>query len=242
MSVSRPQPGTILPGGLAAFPIDYDGCIILGCPAGILQYRQREASRLLPAVLCLPSWSALPLIRQFISARVGYLARISELETNISAFLDFDPKIDAAIHFIAGVTAREATASFWLLPTIRSLPLSLFGLGVPSFAASPLSTPPSFQSSPRSPLSFPRLTSPAFSTSATKPTATTLLRIAPRLSVTEFRTSRSFTQNSGSIRADCGFITSTDRRYIDMTASNPAAPNLCATLLTASIIKVTLSR
>jgi hypothetical protein len=161
VSVSRPQPGTILPGGLAAFPIDYDGCIILGCPAGILEYRQREASRLLPAVLCLPNWSALPLIRQFISARVGYLARISELETNIfeletniSAFLDFDPKIDAAIHFIAGVTAREATASFWLLPTIRSLPLSLFGLGVPRFAASPLSTPPFYQSSSRCPLSF----------------------------------------------------------------------------------------
>jgi len=134
-------PGTILPPtGLTAFPTVYDGCIILGCPAGTLEYRQQEASaitvkasRPLPAVLRLPSWSALPLIRQCVSARVGYLARVSELATNLPAFLDFDSKIDAAILSIAGVTPREAVSSFWL-PTIRSLPLSLFGLGIPRFA------------------------------------------------------------------------------------------------------------
>jgi hypothetical protein len=81
------------------------------------------------------SWSALPLIRQCVSARIGYLARVSELATNLPAFLDFDSKIDAAILSIAGVTPREAISSFWL-PTIRSLPLSLFGLGIPRFSYS----------------------------------------------------------------------------------------------------------
>ena len=82
-----------------------------------------------------PSWSALPLIRQCVSARVGYLARVSKLATNLPAFLNFDSKIDAAILSIAGVTPREAVSSFWLrIPTIRSLPLSLFGLGILRFA------------------------------------------------------------------------------------------------------------
>jgi hypothetical protein len=114
-------------------------CIILGCPTGFLEYCQQEASaitvkasRPLPAVLRLPSWSALPLIRQCVSARVGYLARVSELATNLPAFLDFDSKIDAAILSIAGVTPREAASSYWV-PT-RLLPLSLFGLGIPRFA------------------------------------------------------------------------------------------------------------
>ncbi len=119
-------PGTILPpAGLTACPIDYDGCIILGCPAGTLEYRQRmasasttKASRPLPAVIIrLPSWSALPLIRQCTSARVGYLARVSELEANLSAFLAFDSTIDAAILSVAGVTPWEMALSFWL-PTI----------------------------------------------------------------------------------------------------------------------------
>ena len=39
----------------------------------------------------------------------------------------------------------------------------------------------------------------------------------------EFRTSRAFARNSGQARADCGFITTTNRRYIDITCSNPAA-------------------
>ena len=50
--------------------------------------------------------------------------------------------------------------------------------------------------------------------------ATLGLQIGPRQSVSDFRTSRAFTRNSGSTRADCGFITSTNRRYIDMTVSN----------------------
>ena len=107
-------PGTILPpGGLTAFPIEHDGCIILGCPTGTPAYRQQaafaittKASRPLPAVLRLPSWTALPLIRQCISARVGYLARVSELDANLPAFLEFDAKIDAAIASIAGITPR----------------------------------------------------------------------------------------------------------------------------------------
>jgi len=82
-------------------------------------------------VIRLPSWSALPLIRQSISARVGYLARVSELEAYLPAFLAFDCKIDAAILSVAGVTPREMASSFWL-PTIRSLPLSFFGLGIPA--------------------------------------------------------------------------------------------------------------
>ena len=50
-------------------------------------------------------------------------------------------------------------------------------------------------------------------------------RIGPRQSVIEFRTSRAYARNSGQTRADTGFITSTNRRYIDMTVSNPAAPS-----------------
>jgi hypothetical protein len=42
--------------------------------------------------------------------------------------------------------------------------------------------------------------------------------------VQDFRTSRAFARNSGQARADCGFITTTNRRYIDITCSNPAAP------------------
>jgi hypothetical protein len=50
---------------------------------------------------------------------------VSVLEANLSAFLAFKSTIDAAaIHSIAGVMPREATASFWL-PTIRLLPLTL---------------------------------------------------------------------------------------------------------------------
>ncbi len=52
----------------------------------------------------------------------------------------------------------------------------------------------------------------------------TTLQIGPRQSVSDFRTSRAFARNSGLTRADCGFITSTNRRYIDMTVSNPTAP------------------
>ena len=102
-------------------------------PSNIANRRPPPSPSKPPAVLRLPSWSALPLIRQCVSARVGYLARVSELATNLPAFLDFDSKIDAAILSIAGVTPREAVSSFWL-PTIRSLPLSLFGLGIPRFA------------------------------------------------------------------------------------------------------------
>ena len=65
----------------------------MGRPAGTLEYRQRttfaittKTSRPLPAVIRLPRWSALPLIRQCISARVGYLARVSELEAYLPAF------------------------------------------------------------------------------------------------------------------------------------------------------------
>ena len=50
------------------------------------------------------------------------------------------------------------------------------------------------------------------------------IRTAPRQSVQDFRTSRAFARNSGQARADCGFITTTNRRYIDITCSNPAAP------------------
>jgi hypothetical protein len=50
-------------------------------------------------------------------------------------------------------------------------------------------------------------------------------RTGPRQSVTVFRTSRAYARNSGQTRADTGFITSTNRRYIDMTVSNPAAPS-----------------
>ena len=139
MSVSHFIGIILPPGGLTAFPIDYNGCIILSYPAKTLEYRQREAfaittkaSRPLLAVLRLPSWSALPVIPQCISGRVGYLARVSELAAN-PAFLDFDSKIDAAILSIAGVTPRKAVSSF-LLPTIRWLLLSLFGLGIPRFA------------------------------------------------------------------------------------------------------------
>ena len=52
----------------------------------------------------------------------------------------------------------------------------------------------------------------------------TTLQIDPRQSVSDFRTSRAFARNSELTRADCGFITSINRRYIDMTVSNPAAP------------------
>jgi hypothetical protein len=41
--------------------------------------------------------------------------------------------------------------------------------------------------------------------------------------VQDFRTSRAFASNSGQARADCGSITTTNRRYIDITCSNPAA-------------------
>ena len=40
----------------------------------------------------------------------------------------------------------------------------------------------------------------------------------------DFRTSPAFARNSGQARADCEFITTTNRRYIDLTCSNPAAP------------------
>jgi hypothetical protein len=46
---------------------------------------------------------------------------------------------------------------------------------------------------------------------------------APRQSVQDFRTSHAFVRNSGQARADCGFITTTNRRYIDITCNNPAA-------------------
>jgi hypothetical protein len=74
-------------------------------------------------VIRLPSWSALPVIRQCISARVGYLARVSELEAYLPAFLAFDFKIDAAILSVAGVTPREIAFSFWL-PTIQLPPVA----------------------------------------------------------------------------------------------------------------------
>ena len=47
----------------------------------------------------------------------------------------------------------------------------------------------------------------------------TFIWTTPRQTVQDFRTSRAFARNSGQARADCGFITTTNRRYI----SNPAA-------------------
>jgi hypothetical protein len=41
--------------------------------------------------------------------------------------------------------------------------------------------------------------------------------------VQDFHTSRAFARNSGQARADCGFITTTNWRYIDIICSNPAA-------------------
>jgi hypothetical protein len=75
---------------------------------------------------------------------------------------------------------------------------------------------------PKEPLVLP----PADNTSVTVlcDEARATLQIGPRQSVSDFRTSRVFARNSGSTRADCGFITSTNRLYIDMTVSNPAAP------------------
>ena len=46
--------------------------------------------------------------------------------------------------------------------------------------------------------------------------AHTSIRTAPQQSVQDFRTSRAFARNSGQARADCGFITITNRRYIDI--------------------------
>jgi hypothetical protein len=81
----------------------------------------------------LPSWSTLPLLRHFISARVGFLARVSELGIHLPTFLDFDAKIDAAITSLVGISPREAASYHWI-PILRSLLLSLNGLGIPRFA------------------------------------------------------------------------------------------------------------
>jgi hypothetical protein len=51
----------------------------------------------------------------------------------------------------------------------------------------------------------------------------TSIRTALRQSVQDYRTSRAFARNSGQTRADCGLITTTNRRYIDITYSNLAA-------------------
>ena len=74
MLVCRPPPPKpfFLPGGSPPSPLITTAAFVinLGCPAGTLEYLQREAttkaSRPLPAVHCLPSWSALPLIRSSI--------------------------------------------------------------------------------------------------------------------------------------------------------------------------------
>ena len=62
----------------------------------------KKASRSLPAVK--KASTALALTRNCVSARIGYLARVSELADNIDAFTIFDDRIDAAIQNIAGVT------------------------------------------------------------------------------------------------------------------------------------------
>ena len=63
-----------------------------------------KASRSLPVVTTLHDSTALALTRNCVSARIGYLARVSELADNVDAFSTFDDRIDAAIRSIAGVT------------------------------------------------------------------------------------------------------------------------------------------
>ena len=135
-------PGTILPtNGLLSFPVERTGCIILGCPVGIPSYRRasamtiviNKASRSLPAITTLHASTALALTRNCVSARIGYLARVSELADNVDAFSTFDDRIDVAIRSIVGVTDDEYSINGYGR-VLRSLPSGLGGLGILRFA------------------------------------------------------------------------------------------------------------
>lgn len=134
-------PGTILPPeGLRGFPSEHDGCIILGCPVGTPSYRKQaahsivhKACRSLPAVGTLHPWTSLALIRNCISARVGYIARVSELADNLNAFRQFDTLIDSAVQRAGSISEDEFSESGYGR-VLRSLPTSLNGLGIPRYA------------------------------------------------------------------------------------------------------------
>jgi hypothetical protein len=134
-------PKTVCPaGGLTSFVVESNGSLILGCPVGTSAYRQhhadrlvRDAGRSLPALSHLSSWSAISLLRQCISPRVAYLARVSELHDNLSAFQIFDEMIDTTIQAVGGISRSEFLHGGYAR-VLRSLPLALNGLGIPRFA------------------------------------------------------------------------------------------------------------
>ena len=114
----------------------------LRCPVGIPPSFWRDAamtivykaSRFLPAITTLQGSPALALTRNCVSARIGFLARVSELTDNIDAFSTFDDRIDASIRSIAGVTDDDEYSRNGYARVLRSLPLGLGGLGIPCFA------------------------------------------------------------------------------------------------------------
>jgi hypothetical protein len=97
-------------------------------------------------------------------------------------------------------------ATIDLLNSVASSHTSILSV----FPKEPLVLPPTDDTS------FPSLRDDAAAHNAS-------IRTAPRQSVVQdFRTSRAFARNSGQARADCGFITTTNRRHIEITCSNPA--------------------
>jgi hypothetical protein len=124
------------------FRIENDGMVLLGNPTGSNNYRQNEirkivqkAGKSIPALSNLLAWSRWNLLRHCITAKLGYIARVSEFELGVDSFRNFDRKVDDAVLKMAKVGGGEDDEDTKnLVKSIGSLPLALGGLGIPRLA------------------------------------------------------------------------------------------------------------
>jgi hypothetical protein len=124
------------------FGLENEGMVLLGNPTGSSNFRLNEIRKIvqksgksIPALSNLLPWSRWNLLRHCITAKLGYIARVSEFELGVDAFRSFDSKVDDAVLKMAkigGGDDDEDTRS--LVKAICSLPLALGGLGIPRLA------------------------------------------------------------------------------------------------------------
>ena len=118
---------TVLPDeGLNQFGVERKGIVISGYLIGTERYRReqvckitRAATSMNPALMKLLPWATYSLLRHCVSARAGYIARVSEIG---SCFLSLAQLLS---------TLKEGPCDVPWFFLLRSIPLALGGLGIP---------------------------------------------------------------------------------------------------------------
>jgi hypothetical protein len=122
---------------------DGGGMVLLGSPTGSNLFRSEEiekivsnAGRSISALKYLSPWSNWNLLRNCITAKVGYIARVGEIDLCLDSFRSFDSKVDRAVLEMAGGVGDgdDYEEIKLVVSAIRSMPLALGGLGISRYA------------------------------------------------------------------------------------------------------------